>query len=228
MAARASIVQGFLLHAQAIEEHNYLCDVLTYENGLIRCKFTGSRPEFFRQFEIKLMQKNNFYSSNDFRYLQPLYIYDSPARLYGLYLNELAFLLLPKQIEVGSFYGTYTSTLVQLQAGSQLLPSLRFYEKQLLQLLGFGVDYQRSVDGLPINADSLYDYLPGQGFQLESKGAFLGDAILANADNNYGVKGALSIARHCQYQQLLILLEETPINSREWLKLLAPKIGATK
>lgn len=228
MAARATIVQGFLLHAQAIEERHYLCDILTYENGLIRCKFNGSRPEFFRQFEIKLISKNNFYSCHDFRYSQPLSIHDSPARLYGLYLNELAYRLLPRQIETGSFYGTYVSTLVQIQAGNNLLPSLRFYEKQLLSLLGSAVDYQRSVDGLPIDLKARYNYLPGQGFLPAANGDFLGEPILANVENNYDVKGALAIARHCQYQQLLILLENIPINSRDWLKLLTPNVEANK
>jgi DNA repair protein RecO (recombination protein O) len=225
MAARATVVQGFLLHAQAIEERHYLCDVLTYENGLLRCKFNGSRPEFFRQFEIKLISKNNFYSCHDFRYTQPLSIHDSPARWYGLYLNELAYRLLPRQIETGTFYGTYVSSLVQVQAADNLLPSLRFYEKKLLSLLGSGVDYQRSVDGFRIDPEAHYNYQPGLGFLQAANGDFLGEPILANAENDYAVKGALAIARHCQYQQLLILLDNKSINSRDWLKLLTPKSG---
>ncbi|MFQ3231062.1 DNA repair protein RecO [Reinekea sp.] len=228
MVARATIVRGFLLHAQAIEERHFLCDVFTHENGLLRCKFNGNRPEFFRQFEIKLTSKNNFYSCHDFRYLEPLCIHDSPARLYGLYINELAFRLLPRQIETGPFYGTYVSSLVQIQAGKNLLPSLRFYEKQLLTLLGSGIDYQRSVDGFSIDPESHYHYQAGLGFVQSALGACLGKPILANAENNYEVKGALAIARHCQYQQLLILLENRPINSREWLKFLAPNREVVK
>jgi DNA repair protein RecO (recombination protein O) len=221
---RATVVQGFLLHAQAIEETHYLCDILTPEFGVIRSKVSGGRPEFFRQFEVKLLQKNNFYSCHDFRYTQPLLIFESPARLYGLYLNELTFLLLPKNIEIGGFYGTYASTLVQVQANTKLLPSLRFFEKQLLILLGSAIDYQRSVDGLPIQSRAQYSFEAGMGFSVDSKGAILGETILANFANQYDVKGALALARHCQYHQLALLLEDKPVNSREWLKQLTSKV----
>jgi DNA repair protein RecO (recombination protein O) len=226
MAARASVVQGFLLHSKAYQESNFLCDILTPEFGLIRCKFNGNRPEYFRQFQTKLLEQGSFFSCSDFSYVQPLLISDSPARLYGLYLNELSFYLLPRRIETGDFYGTYASSLINIQSKNSILPSLRFFEKQLLSVVGSAIDYQRSSDGLLIAEDERYRFEPSVGFVADETGAFTGRAIAANHLNRYDEKGALALARHCQYLQISALLAEQSINSRDWIKLLQPNVEA--
>ncbi|MBU2865105.1 DNA repair protein RecO C-terminal domain-containing protein [Reinekea forsetii] len=228
MAVRASVIQGFLVHAQAIEEQHFMCALLSPTLGLIRCKFHRQHPEFFRQFEIKLKETNQFYSCHDFRYTQALLIDSSPARLYGLYLNELVYRLVPTQVDMESFFGTYISTLIQLQADNHRLANLRFFEKQLLVHIGMGIDYLMSVNGAPIHAQHRYHFEAGQGFSEQATGAFKGEAILANARSEYEVKGALATARECQHQQLLMALDNEPILSREWLKTLPVPSEANK
>ena len=58
----------------------------------------------------------------------------------------------------------YHATLGALRAGAALEPSLRIFEKRLLEVLGYGLDLGReSLSGRPVQAQEYYHFRPAQG-----------------------------------------------------------------
>ena len=66
----------------------------------------------------------------------------------------------------------YHGTLERLRAGAPLEPSLRVFEKRLLEVLGYGLDLASEArTGLPLEPHAYYDFHPGIGLLPASGGA---------------------------------------------------------
>lgn len=82
----------------------------------------------------------------------------------ALYLNELIGLLLPEHEAQPALFQQYCTTLGALADGQLPDPWLRLFEGQLLQALGYGLQWQQDAQGQPINPQLSYQFVPRQGF----------------------------------------------------------------
>ncbi len=84
--------------------------------------------------------------------------------LAGLYANELLVRLLPRQDPQPGLFAAYEILLTELAAAPGEEPSLRRFEKKLLEELGYGLTLDReAADGTPILAEEHYRYVLDRG-----------------------------------------------------------------
>ena len=215
---RSSVTEGFILFSRPFKETETLCELWTEKRGRVRCRMTGSTPEPYRQFEIKLSGHAGMPSLTGFRYTRPVLVDTNEARLLGFYINELVYRLFPLGQVDPALFGCYISTLLYLNAGENIQPVLRFFEQRLLASLGMAIDYQLDAESLPISATQRYRFENSRGFVMDVDGRYSGERILAVSQQNYSVSGALSLARECQRSQIDQLLPgRQKILSRDWL-----------
>ncbi|MCS5708283.1 DNA repair protein RecO [Candidatus Berkiella cookevillensis] len=88
--------------------------------------------------------------------------------LIGLYVNELVLSLLHKADPHPELFHYYHETIQRLSHCDDddrvLQIILRRFECQLLEILGFGLDFEKDARTEPIVEDLLYGYDPGLGF----------------------------------------------------------------
>jgi DNA repair protein RecO (recombination protein O) len=85
------------------------------------------------------------------------------AMLSGFYLNELTLRLAPRQDPAPEIYDAYARARQRIGAGEPLAWTLRRYERDLLEALGFGFDWRIDGDGVPIDPAARYRLDPEHG-----------------------------------------------------------------
>jgi len=90
--------------------------------------------------------------------------------LAGLYANELLVRLLPRQDPQSGLFTAYEALLAELSVAPGEEPSLRRFEKKLLEELGYGLALEReATSGAPILAEEHYRYVLDQGPLIASQ-----------------------------------------------------------
>lgn len=217
--ARAPDQPAFVLHARPFREHQWLLELLTPDLGRFSAVGREPRPETYRQLRIKVSGREALKRLDDWRYVEPVRIHEGRALLLGLYLNELCVRLLPRFQADRTFFGVYASTLLTLAQAEQRRSALRFFERRLLEMTGFGIDYRRTMDsGDPIVADQSYRFDPTLGFCRHGGGRSIpGSGILAMAEHRWSDPEALLWAEPVHRDRIDYLLEGRALVSRRWL-----------
>lgn len=126
------------------------------------------------------------------------------AMLGGFYLNELTLRLAPRMDPVPELFVAYAAARERLRAGESLAWTLRRYERDLLDALGFGFDWRSDGDGVAIDPAARYRIEPEHGPRrvLSDRGhgdrvtAATGRALLSLADDEMPEKNDLAGLRH--------------------------------
>ncbi|RDZ27956.1 DNA repair protein RecO [Lysobacter silvisoli] len=113
------------------------------------------------------------------------------AMLAGFYLNELTLRLAPRHDPSPELYAAYGRARARLGALSPPAWTLRRYERDLLDALGFGFDWSHDGDGAPIDSAARYRLDPEHGPRrllsdrghADRSGAATGRALLALAQD---------------------------------------------
>lgn len=189
---RVSGACGFLLHQRPYRESSLICELFSREHGRLgafaraargpRTRFTGLQP-----FRPMLLSWTGRGEAPTLTAAEP----DGPppAALAGerllsaFYLNELLLKLTVAHDPQPELYRHYAATLAQLRAGAALEPLLRRFEKRLLELLGYGLEFAREVEGRPLEAGAYYHFHAGAGLRpaTAGAGAIAGRVLLALA-----------------------------------------------
>jgi DNA repair protein RecO (recombination protein O) len=125
------------------------------------------------------------------------------AGLAGLYLNELVVRLTERQDPFPLLFDAYAQTLARLAAGESLAWSLRRFERDLLEAIGYGLQLQHdSATGEALVPEASYRYLVEQGAVRCAAGsahALRGSDLLAleqyEMPDNIGLKALRDMMR---------------------------------
>lgn len=82
----------------------------------------------------------------------------------GLYINELLAKLLTRHDPHPQIFNAYQQAILQLVNGDSLEITLRCFEKQLLEGLGYGLQFDKLHDGQSIRPEEFYTYYFEVGF----------------------------------------------------------------
>jgi DNA repair protein RecO (recombination protein O) len=145
--------------------------------------------------------------------------------LCGFYLNELLMRMVHRDDPYPHLYQLYQKTLDSLYQAQMVEQSLRLFEKNLLQQLGYGLllDCEAS-QGTAITAEQDYRYHPELGFLNVVHAAeadhyiFSGKSLLAFHRNELNDPIILKDAKRLMRIALSLHLGDKPIMSRELLK----------
>jgi len=135
-----------------------------------------------------------------------------------LYLNELLMRLLPAEAPSPGLFDHYAQTLQALLAGRPLEPLLRAFEWRLLDELGYAFSLHMDVNEQPIAAEGRYRLRVDAGLErveLPQPGLFGGTELLALAEADWEMPGALLAAKRLMRQALAVHLGGKPLVSRE-------------
>jgi len=117
------------------------------------------------------------------------------------YLNELVLKLTTRHDPQPLVFDLYHESLNRLRADEEIAAVLRRFERQLLDLLGYGVEFRSEArEGQALKDDAYYHFHPELGFTEVSGGAqqgtvFRGHELLGIAEDRYDDAAVLETAR---------------------------------
>ena len=180
----------FLLHQRSYGETSIIADVFTQKSGKIsfiakgakkpKSKFFGYLVPFQKlkitysgRSELKTLtsiDRDLASNSNTF----------SKVSYSLLYINELLMKLLPKDAKHEELFVLYDEFLKKINKNNNLEISLRHFELDLLDMLGYGFDYDLEIDSNdPIEAELSYVFVSERGFRKSNSSSFKGKDILS-------------------------------------------------
>lgn len=133
----------------------------------------------------------------------------------GLYLNELLFRLLVKEVPQPLIYSAYHATLIALSKQQDIESSLRLFELSLIQELGHGFPLDFDNTGSPIQPDWQYRYHPEVGLMAKVGAKYDGLHLLAIAKHDFCDKITRKQAKALTREMLAPLLGSKPLYSRQ-------------
>ena len=187
----------FLLHQRPYGETSIIADVFTKKNGKIsliakgakkpRSKFFGYLVPFHKlsitysgRSDLKTLtniDRDLTNNSNTF----------SKLSYSLLYINELLIKLLPKDAKQEELFILYNKFLKDVNKNNNLEISLRSFELDLLDMLGYGFDYDYEIDSNePIREEISYAFISGRGFRKSKNSNFMGKDIINVKNRNLG------------------------------------------
>jgi len=201
-----------------------LLDFFTKDFGRIRLVARGARKgktslQMFQCLSI------SFKGRGDLKSLSQWEIDDLPRRLIGndlilaMYANELILRLLPEGDEYFETFKSYWTFLSNLEsfAVDEKEFALRKFENQILEDLGYGIDFGFDIDGDAIQLELNYEFIEQQGFSLSKNGSLLGKTLLdlSNSEDIITDKNELTILKKMNRKRLKSLLGDKPLKSKE-------------
>jgi DNA repair protein RecO (recombination protein O) len=221
---KVDLAPAFLIHRRAFKDASLLLDFFTLEHGLVRLVGRGLRNS---KTPIQVFQhlKISYRGKGDLKGLSHWEADDIPRQLkgetliLGMYVNELISRLLHEQdphFELFEIYKNFIESLATIESSSSHW-LLRLFEHQLLQELGYGLDFSCDLAGDEIQPDATYEYQHQGGFVRSVAGKILGKSInqlLTDDIDNMPDLEQLKVCRDLNRQRLKPLLGNKPLQSR--------------
>ena len=142
-----------------------------------------------------------------------------PERLMsGFYLNELLLKLTERRDPHPEIFFSYASCIQALCDGDVEEPTLRRFEKRLLNELGYGLELTQTGDGLPVEEDKYYRYALQSGPQLcvaDAPGAICGRSLADLQAESFEDARSLRDAKRVLRAAIDACLDGRPLKSRE-------------
>ena len=180
----------FLLHQRSYGETSIIADVFTQKSGKIsfiakgakkpKSKFFGYLVPF-QKLEITFSGRSELKTLTSIdRDLASNSNTFSKVSYSLLYINELLVKLLPKDAKHEELFVLYDEFLKKINKNNNLEISLRHFELDLLDMLGYGFDYDSEIDSNePIEAELSYVFVSERGFRKSNSSSFKGKDILS-------------------------------------------------
>ena len=180
----------FLLHQRSYGETSIIADVFTQKSGKIsfiakgakkpKSKFFGYLVPF-QKLEITFSGRSELKTLTSIdRDLASNSNTFSKVSFSLLYINELLIKLLPKDAKHEELFVLYDEFLKKINKNNNLEISLRHFELDLLDMLGYGFDYDSEIDSNdPIEAELSYVFVSERGFRKSKSSNFKGKDILS-------------------------------------------------
>lgn len=229
--SRTVLQSCWVLHSRPYRETSVLLDLLSEEEGRVRCVMRGVRGEGRRARQWRgvtqpfVPLQGSWAGRHELGTVRQLEV-DGVAHplhgkaLYcGLYVNELLSRVLYPGEPVSGLLPLYAGLLAGLSCGDeqQFEPQLRCFELDLLGLLGLCPDFTAdAVSHAPVQPDQPYRYLPDSGFVAVVNGdpGVPGAVLLAMARREFVEPVVRRSAKRLTRLLLGPLLGDKPLASR--------------
>ena len=219
--------QCFLLHQRSYGETSIIVDVFTKNSGKMsliakgakkpKSKFFGYLAPFHKlnvtfsgRSELKTLTSiDRNLSDNSFSMTKISYSL--------LYINELLIKLLPKDAKHEELFLLYENFLRDVDTNNLEL-TLRNFELDLLEILGYGFDYDVDIDfNEPIDPESGYTFVSERGFR-KSKNADISGKDITNIKNRKLDKVPLKYLKEITTKAISTCLDGKDLSSRKIFK----------
>ena len=164
---------AFVLHARAWRETSLLVEVLTAEHGRVGVVARGVRGakrhvlraalQPLQSIRFDATQRGELAQLTAAEAVDAVPLLQGDAAMAGFYVNELCLRLAPRLAPQPELHDAYGVTRERLRAREPLAWTLRRFERDLLEALGFGLDFGTDADGEGIDPAARYRLDPEQG-----------------------------------------------------------------
>ncbi|MFC3913193.1 DNA repair protein RecO [Pseudaeromonas sharmana] len=234
----AVLQAAYVLHCRPYRESSQLIELFCAEAGRISVVARGSRRHSsglkallqpFMPLQVSWQGRSELKTLISAELRRPPLSLRDEALYSGLYLNELLYYLLDSHTAYPGLFANYDQVLGLLATLPAAEPVLRQFELQLLDELGYGVEFEREADsGLPIEPEGVYLYRAEYGFVRYGLAGrrpdlFRGVDLQAMARRRFDDLIQLQAAKRFCRQALHPLLGNRPLKSRELFQQLAAR-----
>ena len=201
-----------------------LLDFFTKDFGRLRLVARGARKS---KTSLQMFQclSISFKGKGELKNLSQWEIADKPRRILGddlilaMYVNELILRLLPENDEYSEIFHAYWNFLSNLKSlnSNEKEYALRDFVNQMLEDLGYGIDFSSDMNDEPINENLNYEFIEHQGFSTSDNGLIPGKILvnLLRRENIVTDTNELSILKKMNRKRLKSLLGDKPLKSKE-------------
>ena len=215
----------FLLHHRPHGETSLIVDVFTKKNGKMSVIAKGAKKpksKFFGYLAPFTKLKITYTGRSELKTLTNI---DrdfsvstnslSKTSYSLLYINELLIRLLPKDAVHEDLFFLYESFLSKIYSGENIELTLRSFELDMLEMLGYGLDFETDIDkNQPIDIDKNYSFIPERGFRESDNSSFSGLDIINIRTRNLS-EVSKKYLKHITQEAIHFCLDGRNLSSRE-------------
>ena len=226
MATVVHLQPAVILQHKPFRETSLLLEVFTRDHGIISVIAKGVRKEKsklagllqpFIVLKISYLDKSDLKSLTHAEYVADFNLLRL-ALYCGFYINELLQRFLHKHDPYPEIFARYLRCLTELSTTENIETSLRYFELDLLQAVGYGVELVNDFNsGLVVQSELRYTFIAGQGMTAEPRGVISGKNLLDLAAQEILSAEALLEAKCLLRTMLDLNLQGRPLKSREVL-----------
>lgn len=231
--ADSELTSAFVLHTRPFKETSLIVELFTEDCGRVNVLAKGVRGnrknsnrallQSFQPIKVSWLGRSELKTLKQIEADGFSHRLNGIASLSALYLNELLLRLFIQWDPHADIFHLYKTSLQHLQSGDKPNLILREFELELLDVLGYAIDWQHDIHGDAIEESLTYGFIAEQGFipQLQAPSETWlakGSIILAVADHQWHVNGAPSLARKVCRLNIDQLLNGKELNSRKLLQ----------
>lgn len=216
---RVSDEPGIVLHTRPYRETSLILSAFTLNHGRVSLVARGARGrrrrviQPFSTVRLGWSGRGNLGTLTGFE-TEHQYWFRGTSLASAFYLAELISRLLAEREAHPRLYATLAWALENLEVQTAIV--LRSFEKLLLEELGYGLDFERDVDGRPLTADRCYRLIPDQGFEPNGDG-YAGDVLRGIGLGAFHDASVRQTARRLFGEALAVHLGPRPLLSRRLL-----------
>jgi DNA repair protein RecO (recombination protein O) len=224
---RISLAPAYILHHRPYRDTSRILEVITRDHGRLTLFARGVRgpkaklASVLQPFQLLLLSWSGRGEAAQLTGAESAdHDPSMPASslMASFYLNELLIKLTTRHDPLPSLFDDYHATVAGLRRGMLLEPSLRIFEKRLLDTLGYGLDLATQAQtGKPVEAGEYYHFRPAQGLfptVAEAQGALSGRSLISLANEELASTLELEDARRVLQAALAQCLEGRELTTR--------------
>ena len=229
---RNEVLHGYLIHHRKYRERSHIVHLFTQEHGRVVGILRQTPPPQYQPICLQASGKSELKNFTKLEIVnQPIFFFGD-AFFSGFYLNEILLRLCPLEVQMEQSFAQYAHTLTQLQQLAQqadpnqfLKQILRQFEHELLEDLGYALDFSTDANQLEIQASLNYIFQLNEGFiptAQASRSTLNGQQILSMCQyekgRDFGLE-QLQLLTKLYRQMISSLLGDRPLKSRQlWIQ----------
>ena len=226
MSAAAQMEPALILHVRPYQESSAIVQMLTLGQGRLAGVLRGYRSKKNGQVALQPFSVGtvSWVGRNDLVTIQKFeshhFIALQGDALYaGFYVLELLTRLLRERAQDPQIFAAAMRVLEALEEDDPLQPTLRTFELDLLQQLGYGVDF--SVQGQPLDGSAQYYFEAQSGFHAVQDASrqrsrqYSGLVLNQIAARSFSAPETQDAAKALMRAALSPLLGDKPLTSRK-------------
>ncbi|MHC5170122.1 DNA repair protein RecO [Acinetobacter johnsonii] len=229
---RNEVLHGYLIHHRKYRERSHIVHLFTQEHGRVDGILRQTPPPQYQPICLQASGKSELKNFTKLEIVnQPIFFFGD-AFFSGFYLNEILLRLCPLEVQMEQSFAQYAHTLTQLQQLAQqadpnqfLKQILRQFEHELLEDLGYALDFSTDANQLEIQVSLNYIFQLNEGFiptAQASRATLNGQQILSMCQYEKGRDFSLEqlqLLTKLYRQMISSLLGDRPLKSRQlWIQ----------
>jgi DNA repair protein RecO (recombination protein O) len=231
---RVQLAPAYILHHRPYRDTSRILEVITRDHGRLSLFARGVRgpkarlASVLQPFQLLLLswsgraEAGQLTAAESADHHPPM---PALCLMASFYLNELLMKLTTRHDPLPALFDDYHATVEGLRQGLLLEPTLRIFEKRLLEALGYGLDLATQAQtGKPIEPHEYYHFRPAQGLfptVAEAAGALSGRSLICLASERLQSGRDLEDARRLLQAALAQCLEGRELATRAVAKAVA-------